>query len=75
MITRLRRLILILCLIFVLAFVFSDGLLYYCSKWHERTGEVKKAMSGYKKLLREHPGGRWADKARKAVDRLGAGGE
>ncbi len=70
MIARLRRLFLFLCLILILAFIFSDGLLYYCSRWHEKTGEVKKAVSGYRELLRKRPGSRWAERAKEAVDRL-----
>ena len=70
MITRLKRLILLVCLITVLAFIYSDSLLYYCSRWHERTGEVKKAMNGYRKLLKKKPESRWADRAREAIDRL-----
>ena len=69
-IARLRRLILLVCLITVLAFIYSDSLLYYSSRWHEKTGEVKKALNGYKKLLKKKPEGRWADKAREAIDRL-----
>ncbi len=70
MIARLRRFFLLLCLIIILAFIFRDGLLYYCTRWHEKTGEVKKALSGYKELVRKYPGSRWAEKAREAIDRL-----
>ena len=70
MIARLRRFFLLLCLIVILAFIFSDSMLYYCSRWHEKTGDVKKAVSGYRKLLRKYPGSRWAEKAKEAVDRL-----
>ena len=70
MIARLKRLILFACLIIVLAFIFSDSLLYYSSRWHEKTGEVKKAMNGYRKLLKKDPESRWADRAREAIDRL-----
>ncbi len=70
MIARLRRFFLLLCLIVILAFIFSDSMLYYCSRWHEKTGDVKKAVSGYRELLRKHPGSRWAEKAKEAIDRL-----
>lgn len=70
MIAKLKMLFVLLCLILVLAFIFSDGLLYYCSRWHEKTGETKEAMSGYRELIKKHPGSRWVEKAKSAVKRL-----
>ncbi len=70
MIARLKRFFLLLCLIVILAFIFSDSLVYYSSRWHEKTGDVKKAVSGYRELLRKYPGSRWTEKAREAIDRL-----
>lgn len=70
MIARLKRFFLLLCLIVILAFIFSDSLVYYSSRWHEKAGDVKKAVSGYRELLRKYPGSRWAEKAREAIDRL-----
>jgi outer membrane protein assembly factor BamD (BamD/ComL family) len=70
MIAAVKRLIVFLCLFVVLAFVFRDGLLYYVWRWHEKTGEVKKALSGYSELIKKYPDSRWTEKARKAIDRL-----
>ena len=70
MIAAVKRLIVFLCLLVVLAFVFRDGLLYYVWRWHEKTGEVKKALSGYTELIKKYPDSRWVKKAREAVDRL-----
>ncbi len=70
MIAAFKRLIFFVCLLIILAFIYSDGLLYYASRWHEKTGEAKKALSGYSELIRKHPDSRWTQKARKAIDRL-----
>ena len=70
MIARLKRFFIFVCLVLIFAFVFSDGLLYYCSRWHEKTGEVKKALEGYKELVKKHPGGRWTERAKEAIERL-----
>lgn len=72
MIAAVKRLIVFLCLLVVLAFVFRDGLLYYVWRWHEKTGEVKKALGGYSELIKKYPDSRWTEKARKAIDRLKA---
>ena len=70
MIAAVKRLIIFICLLMILAFVFRDGLLYYVWRWHEKTGEVKKALSGYTELIKKYPDSRWVKKAREAVDRL-----
>ena len=70
MIRAIKRLILLLCILIILAFVYSDGLLYYVSKWHEKTGEVKKAVNGYRELLRKYPNSKWKEKARQSIQKL-----
>ena len=70
MIRAIKRLIFLVVLIGILAFIFSDSLLFYTSKWHERSGELKKAMRGYAKVAEKHPGSRWAKKAKEAIHRL-----
>ncbi len=70
MIVAIKRLILLIALLVILAFVFSDGLLYYVSKWHEKSGDVKKAIGGYTGLVKKYPNSRWTQRAKKAVDRL-----
>ena len=70
MIRAIKRLILLLCILIILAFIYSDGLLYYVSKWHEKTGEVKKAVNGYRELLRKYPNSKWKEKARQSIQKL-----
>ncbi len=70
MIAAIKRLIVLVCLLIILAFIFSDSLLFYISRWHEKSGDVKKAMSGYTELLKKRPEGRWAEKAKEAIERI-----
>ena len=76
MIAAIKRLISFICLLVILAsllyyaFVHSDSLLYYASRWHEKTGEAKKALSGYSELIKKYPDSKWAKRAGKAIDRL-----
>ena len=70
MISAIKRLILLVCILIILAFIYSDGLLYYVSKWHEKTGEVKKAVSGYRELLKKYPNSKWKEKARRSIQNL-----
>ena len=70
MIAAIKRLIVLICLLIILAFIFSDSLLFYISRWHEKSGDVKKAMRGYTELLKKRPEGKWAEKAKEAIERI-----
>ncbi|NOX98085.1 MAG: tetratricopeptide repeat protein [Nitrospirae bacterium] len=65
-----KKLLGILLVLVVLAFIFADSLFYLAGRWQEKTGRIKRAVRTYSRLIKRYPRSRWAAGAKKAIERM-----
>jgi len=65
-----KKLLGILLVLAVLAFVFADSIFYLAGRWQEKTGRVKRAARIYSRLITRYPRSKWVSRAKEAVGRL-----
>jgi len=65
-----KKWLLIILVLAIMAFVFADGLYYLAGQWQEKTGRIKSAVRTYSRLIKKYPRSRWVSGAKREIKRL-----